>query len=245
MQRFTYISAVPQPRMTPVPDTAPGAESSGILALGAAATMLGVDRDTLRRWADAGRIRSFTTPGGHRRFARADVERVMAARRAGRQSLAALGATPERIARAYGRQYRDGAAVPSAAISANAREAFRLEGRRLVETLLAYLDAAGAAEKARLEAQANAIVDQTAGRLAAARMSPPEATAALVAARAPLPAALESLGRRRSLDAPAVMRLYAEAATLLDRLLVRFVAAVQPRVPALHPTQPPQSRGLR
>jgi hypothetical protein len=40
--------------------------------------------------------------------------------------------------------------------------------------------------------------------------------------------ALESLGRRRALDAQAVMRLYAEAATLLDRLLLRFVATVQP-----------------
>lgn len=228
-----------------MPDTAPGAETSGILALGAAASMLGVDRDTLRRWADAGRIRSFTTPGGHRRFARIDVERVMAAKRAGRQSLAALGATPARFARAYGRQYRDGAAAPSAVISASAREAFRTEGRRLVEALLAYLDAAGVGEKARLEAEANAIVDQTAGRLAAAGMSTAEATAAFVAARAPFLAALESLGRRRSLDAPAVMRLYAEAATLLDRLLVGFVAAVQPPVAMLHSTQPAQPRGLR
>ena len=229
-----------------MPDTAPGAETSGILALGAAASMLGVDRDTLRRWADAGRIRSFTTPGGHRRFARTDVERVMAAKRAGRRPLAALGATPERIARAYGRQYRDGPGGPSAVVGdETARQAFRAEGRRLVEALLAYLDAAGAGEKAQLEADANAIVDQTAGRLAAAGMSTAEATAAFVAARAPFLAALESLGRRRSLDAPAVMRLYAEAASLLDRLLVRFVAAVQPRVPAVHSTQPLQSGGLR
>jgi excisionase family DNA binding protein len=229
-----------------VPDTAPGAETAGVLALGPAASMLGVDRDTLRRWADAGRIRSFTTPGGHRRFARLDVERLMAAKRAGRTSLAALGATPERIARAYGRQYRDGAGAPAAvAADGPEREAFRSDGRRLVEALLAYLDAAGPAEKARLEAEANAIVDQTAGRLAAAAMTTAEATAAFVAARAPFLAALEALGRRRSLDAPAVMRLYAEAATLLDRLLVRFVAAVQPRVPALHSHLPPQSRGLR
>lgn len=235
-----------------MPDTAPVAAAAGILALGAAASMLGVDRDTLRRWADAGRIRSFTTPGGHRRFARIEVERLMAAKRAGRRSLAgrpslaALGATPERIARAYGRQYRDGAGAPSAVVGdETAREAFRAEGRRLVEALLAYLDTAGSAEKAQLEAQATAIVDQTAGRLAAAGLSTAEATAAFVAARAPFLAALESLGRRRSLDAPAVMRLYAEAATLLDRLLVRFVAAVQPRVLTLHTTQPPQSRGLR
>jgi hypothetical protein len=104
------------------------------------------------------------------------------------------------------------------------RAAFRTDGRRLVEILLAYLDAGGAAQKAVLEADANALVDQTARRLAAAGMSTVEATGAFVTARGPFLAALEALGRRRSLDAPAVMQLYAEAASLLDRLLLRFVA---------------------
>jgi excisionase family DNA binding protein len=221
-----------------VPDTAPGAETSGWLALGPAASMLGVDRDTLRRWADTGRVRSFTTPGGHRRFARPELERVMAVRRADRRSLTALGATPEHFTRAYSRRYRDAAPAPVAAVDPAAREAFRADGRLLVEALLAYLDAGGAAAKAAREAEANSLVDQTATRLAAAGMTGGEATAAFVAARAPFLAELESLGRRRALDAPAVMRLYAEAATLLDRLLLRFVATFQP------PTEP-SPRGSR
>jgi excisionase family DNA binding protein len=208
-----------------VPDQAPASPAPDWLALGQAASMLGVDPDTLRRWADAGRLRSFTTPGGHRRFARPELERMLAVRRSGRRSLAALGATPERFARAYGREYRAGVAAPGGVDDA-ARAAFRTDGRRLVETLLAYLDADGSAEKARLEADANAICDTTAQRLAAAGMTAVEATGAFVAARAPFLLALESLGRRRALDAPAVMRLYAEAATLLDRLLLRFVGAV-------------------
>jgi excisionase family DNA binding protein len=210
-----------------VPDSAPGSAAAGWLALGAAASMLGVDPDTLRRWADTGRVRSYTTPGGHRRFARPELERVLAIRQTGRRSLAALGATPERIAKAYGREYRANLA-PGVAASGEAgdgtREAFRAEGRRLVETLLAYLDADGAADKAQRESEANAIVDATAQRLAVAGMTAVDATASFVAARGPFLAALESLGRRRSLDAPAVMRLYAEATTLLDRLLLRFVA---------------------
>lgn len=213
-----------------MPDSTPASVAPDWLALGAAASLLGVSTDTLRRWADAGRVRSFTTPGGHRRFARPELERVLAVRRSGRQSLAALGATPERFARAYGSEYRAGVAagVASPAGDDGAREAFRTDGRRLVETLLAYLDAASAAEKTRLEVDANGIVDQTAHRLAGAGMTAVDATGAFVAARAPFLLALESLGRRRALDAPAVMRLYAEAATLLDRLLLRFVAAIQP-----------------
>ena len=210
-----------------MPDSAPGSAAAGWLALGAAASMLGVDPDTLRRWADAGRVRSYTTPGGHRRFARPELERVLAIRQSGRRTLAALGATPERFAKAYGREYRAGFAAGVAApggVDDGTRAAFRADGRRLVETLLAYLDAEGVAEKAALESEANAIVDATARRLAGAGMTVADATGSFVAARAPFLAALESLGRRRALDAPAVMRLYAEATNLLDRLLLRFVA---------------------
>ena len=213
-----------------MPNSTPASAATDWLALGPAASLLGVSTDTLRRWADTGRVRSFTTPGGHRRFARPELERVLAVRRSGRRSLAALGGTPERFARAYGSEYRAGAAagVASPVGDDGAREAFRTDGRRLVETLLAYLDATGSAEKSALESEANGIVDQTAQRLAGAGMTAVDATTAFVAARAPFLLALESLGRRRALDAPAVMRLYAEAATLLDRLLIRFVAAIQP-----------------
>lgn len=207
--------------------------------------MLGVSTDTLRRWADAGRVRSFTTPGGHRRFARPELERVLSVRRSGRQSLAALGATPERFAKAYGREYRASATAGAARRDDDAaRAAFRTDGRRLVETLLAFLDAQHAGDKASLEADANGIVDQTARRLQAAGMTTADATTAFVAARAPFLLALESLGRRRALDAPAVMRLYAEAATLLDRLLLRFVAALEPTDPT-GPTGPTSPRGDR
>lgn len=43
------------------------------LSLGDAARELGVHPTTLRRWADNGDIPVMTTPGGHRRFATADI----------------------------------------------------------------------------------------------------------------------------------------------------------------------------
>ena len=49
------------------------------LPLGEASRLLGVDPDTLRRWADEGRVPAFTTPGGHRRFERRALERLVAA----------------------------------------------------------------------------------------------------------------------------------------------------------------------
>ena len=43
------------------------------LGLEEAAKRLSVHPTTLREWADRGRIRSYRTPGGHRRFSEADV----------------------------------------------------------------------------------------------------------------------------------------------------------------------------
>ena len=48
------------------------------LSLGRAARLLGVHPITLRRWADAGEIAVMLTPGGHRRFALADLQRFAA-----------------------------------------------------------------------------------------------------------------------------------------------------------------------
>lgn len=43
------------------------------LPVGAAAALIGISADTLRRWEKAGRISSVRTPTGHRRFKRDDV----------------------------------------------------------------------------------------------------------------------------------------------------------------------------
>jgi excisionase family DNA binding protein len=44
------------------------------LTLGQAARFLGVAQSTIRKWSDSGRVPAFYTPGGHRRYRRADLE---------------------------------------------------------------------------------------------------------------------------------------------------------------------------
>lgn len=198
------------------------------ISLGPASRLLGVDPDTLRRWSDVGRIRSFTTPGGHRRFARSDVARLQEARRTEKRPLATLGATPERMARAYARSYRAAGSVQgSDAIGEQYRDAFRLDGRRLIEALVAYLDATTPAAREKAETEATEAVAATAGRLGESNVDVATAIGAFVSARQPFLAELEAIGRRRALEAPAVMGLYAEAAALLDRLLLHFVASFE------------------
>ena len=57
-----------------------GTESAR-LRIGEAAAQLGVSPDTLRRWAEAGRIEVELTPGGQRTVSQADVTRLAAERR--------------------------------------------------------------------------------------------------------------------------------------------------------------------
>jgi len=53
------------------------------LTLGQAAAFLGAAQSTVRKWADAGRLPAFYTPGGHRRFRRSDLEAFLAGPRGG------------------------------------------------------------------------------------------------------------------------------------------------------------------
>ena len=58
------------------------------LPLGAASRLVGVGPDTLRRWADTGKVQSYQTPGGHRRFLRSSLEAMINAPRRQRYGMA-------------------------------------------------------------------------------------------------------------------------------------------------------------
>lgn len=123
------------------------------LTIPQASARLGISAQTLRQWADEGRIPSFRTPGGHRRFRVSDLAQLEAGARPHSESNslqvlahAALGRT--RFALAEERMADEPWLnhVPAAA-----REEHRVLGRRVVMTLSELL--VGGDEKA-LVAQA-------------------------------------------------------------------------------------------
>ena len=197
------------------------------IGLGEASQMLGVTPGTLRRWADAGRVPVFTTPGGHRRFSRRSIRALLPVTRVRRPPLARLGASPERIARAYrtpGRIAQARSRSWVVGLPADTRDTFRSRGRELVRLVLEHLDAPDADTAAgRLQAAARHAADY--GRESAALgTSLGDAVERFLWFRAPFIEELAALSRSRGLDTREATSLLASAGTALDRLLVSMMA---------------------
>lgn len=198
------------------------------LALGEASRLLGVDPDTLRRWADEGRVPAFTTPGGHRRFDRRALERLIEARRTGPSGgLAGVGASQGRLSAAYRRRYgqfHGGALDPRLTVPEHEREAFRELGRSLVDALVRHLDETGPA-RALAERDALDLAAHFGERLAMHGAPLGDGVSMFVNARRPFLAELSLFARRRGVNASHIGELYDTSTGLLDRLLLAFVAA--------------------
>lgn len=124
-----------------MPDS-PVAPRQSWLTLGAASDMLGVSESTIRRWADAGDIRSFRTRGGHRRILEDDLQQFMASapntappRDTDRISDIALARVRRRISR--GRQTHSMDALNT--LSDDVRDRLRLIGRQVVDLFARYI----------------------------------------------------------------------------------------------------------
>jgi molybdopterin-binding protein len=82
------------------------------LRVGEAAAQLGVSPDTLRRWAEAGRLQVELTPGGQRTVSQADVTRLAGERRrAGADRPIVAQSARNRFAGVVTRVERDGVAA--------------------------------------------------------------------------------------------------------------------------------------
>ena len=117
---------------------------SDLLSLQRASDILGVHPATLRTWADKGKIKAIRTAGGHRRFARKDVDALVAAG----QPLHDKENAEVLVHSALGRARMEvaGGGLQTQAwygrIDEAAREQHRGMGRKLLGLMLHYLNAA-------------------------------------------------------------------------------------------------------
>jgi excisionase family DNA binding protein len=198
------------------------------LTIHEASALIGVSPATLRRWCDAGDVKAFTTPGGHRRFSRAAVLGLLPSVRRTRPRLSAMGETPERIvARVYRPHAQDVASDAgwSARLSEVDREPLRDLGRTAATQLLAYLDAATPADAAAAMAAAEVAAVGHAAIVAAQGVTVADAVDGFLRFRLLFLRELGSLARRRGLDATETTDLLEAANEATDRLLRAFIQA--------------------
>lgn len=224
------------------PGSAPSSPADWI-SIREASAMLGVSPATLRRWAEAGEIPTFTTPGGHRRFSR----RTIAARLPAppiRPGLGGLHETTSGVAERYRRHLGVAGAAPwLASVPESARARLREHGRAIAVSLLAAIEAEGEHERrASLEAGMTAAADygRIAGTLGATMR---QTVATFLLFRRPFVEEMAAVAERRELDAAGTSALLLAAAEAIDRLLDAtlggFEEAMTPRARRTRPQEAP------
>jgi len=122
------------------------------LTIGEASTLLGVNPTTLRHWADLGQVRTFRTPGGHRRFAQEDLLSLLS--KGDPAGPLPIDLPAHLLARVRRRMHgsRSASANWVRGIADAEREELRYLGRRLVAIASDYLAQPGRRDALALEA---------------------------------------------------------------------------------------------
>ena len=192
--------------------------------------MLGVDPDTLRRWADNGKVDVFTTPGGHRRFLRASIDAMLrGSRHTSRPSLSAMGEPPDRIAAEFRRRVRTELSDQDwrSRFDEGSLRWFRERGVRMSDLLIGSLDTKARAGREKLLGQAELLGHEYGVEAKRAGLSLGEATQAFLFFRARFMAEIAHGRARRSLETAQAALLFEEADNTLDRIILALIAGHQ------------------
>ncbi|HTJ60209.1 MAG TPA: helix-turn-helix domain-containing protein [Candidatus Saccharimonadales bacterium] len=192
------------------------------LTLGEASRMLGVDPDTLRRWADNGKVDVLKTPGGHRRFLRESIEEMLPRPR---RSLSAIGEAPDRIAAEFRKRVRSDLETQdwTRHFDETSLRWFRERGMRMSDLLIRHLDAGARPGREPQLEQATALGRDYGVQARRQGLSLGEATQAFLFFRARFLAEIANVARRRSLEPKPAAVLFAEADRALDAVILALI----------------------
>jgi hypothetical protein len=205
------------------------------LPLGAASRLVGVGPDTLRRWGDSGKVQSYTTPGGHRRFLRSSLEAMINAPRRHRYGMERLPDSAQTmVGEVHRRMQRTGyAGQPwQARLDAGQRADFRRWGQRTFNLVIEYVGAVKRAERQLLLEEAEKMGALYGAEASKAGLSLAETVEAFLFFRSPVLEAITGHLRRRAADVSDVTAAFREANQAIDQVLVALVSSYRERGPA-------------
>ena len=191
-----------------------------------ACALIGVSPATLRRWSAAGDVQAFTTPGGHRRFARSMILGLLPSARRQRPSLERLGETPEHMTRVYRRHVAQAIHGVSwlSGLTEEELEPLRDHGRRIAGALLTFIDAETPEERRPAMLKAVAAANEY-GRIAARESGEIRETVETVLRfRMLFLGEHAQVARRRGLDTVEATNLLVTATQAIDQLLVALMS---------------------
>jgi excisionase family DNA binding protein len=190
-----------------------------------ACALIGVSPATLRRWSAAGDVQAFTTPGGHRRFARSMILGLLPTARRQRPTLERLGETPEHMTRVYRRHLAEACHGLSwlDGLSDEQKQPLRDHGRRIAGSLLTFIDAETPEERRPAMLKANDAAAEY-GRIAARGSGQiGETVEAFLRFRMLFLGELAQVARRRGLDTVEATNLLVTATQAIDQLLIALM----------------------
>lgn len=200
-----------------------GGALGAALGLSEAAAMAGVSISTLRRWADEGRIPSFRTPGGHRRFRIADVQAALAPAPVPSADIEVLGALASARIRRQLAAPRTRDLDWLTGLSEQSRDRLRLLGRHLMTTIEEYLSRRRPRASVLVEARQFGLM--YGHELASARFSVRQGVEAFTFFRRSVEEAARRYAAQQGLSATEIDDLRDQLDVLNDRMLVGLAEA--------------------
>ena len=194
------------------------------ITLGQACKLLGVNESTLRRWADAGHVRSFRTPGGHRRFSEEDLRNLVAGQSVSTRepytsiSNLALNRIRRRLQRG-----RSQAAPWYSGLAEEDKERLRPLGRRLVALVSEYLSKG--AKRSRLAEEAREIGHEYGRELARDGMSLRDFLEAFTFFRKSLDETAMEVAQKGDLSSEEAVEVWELLSNLADQVLLAIAEA--------------------
>jgi excisionase family DNA binding protein len=194
------------------------------LTLGQACRLLNVDESTLRRWADAGQVRTYRTPGGHRRFAEADVTAIVNGQGRRRYSNEVEQVATRRIRRQV---HSSRNADWYTHVDDAQREKLRLLGRRLMSLVADYVGKRG--RRTSLLGEARTTGEQYGHELAGAGMTLSQAMHAFTFFRRSLDQSAKQALARQGTPPHEAVEVCEQIMALADEVLLGIAGAYEPQ----------------
>ncbi len=201
-------------------------EQEPVVTIGEASRILGVNEATLRQWTDQGRLKAFITPGGHRRYSRAELRKFTGSQQRvlGLKDLVSELEETATQHREIGRSLL--ASTPwYGKLSTESQEQLASLGRRLLSLIERY--ASEASKREETSKQAREVGDELGELLARLELGLTDSVEAFLLHRDPIMQAATHLTKQRAALNPRVVEATVLVHHVMDEALVSLVAAHQ------------------